>query len=293
MENKEKLFEYVTNQNDSFDIDYVKRVEKSIQKTFKKEIWRKFTKAINDFHLIEDGDSIAVCVSGGKDSMLLCKLFQELKKHGINNFTVKFLAMNPGYDEKNLINIKKNASALDIPLYIFKSDIFDVVDKNKMMGSPCYFCARMRRGHLYKYAKELSCNKIALGHHFDDVIETTLMSILYSGQFQTMMPKIKSKNFSGMELIRPLYYVHEDDIIRWKNYNNLTFINCACRLTENMEESFNKATKRLETKNIIKMLEKENPIVKKNIFKSAMNVTLPMVLSYKTKDNVKSFLDDY
>ncbi len=278
---------------EGYDIEYVQRVEKSIQKTFKKEIWRQFTKAINDFKLIEDGDRIAVCVSGGKDSMLTCKLFQELKKHGINNFSVKFLAMDPGYDEKNLLTIKENAKKLNIPLYIFKSNIFDMVDSNKYKGSPCYFCARMRRGHLYKFAKELSCNKIALGHHFDDVIETTLMSVLYSGQFQTMMPKLKSKNYPGMELIRPLYYVHEDDIIRWKNYNNLQFINCACRLTEGLDMDFKKATKRAVTKEIINNLEKDNPIVKKNIFRSAMNVTLPMVLGYKTKDETKSFLDDY
>ena len=202
-----------------------KDIELSIIKKFKKKIWRPFTKAINEYELIEDGDKIAVCISGGKDSMLMAKLFQELERHGKKNFDVVFLSMDPGYNESNRLRIEDNAKHLNVPIQFFESDIFDAV--STVEDSPCYLCARMRRGHLYNRAKELGCNKIALGHHFDDVIETILMGMLYSGQFQTMMPKLHSTNFEGMELIRPLYCVHEDSIIRWMNYNGLEFIRCA------------------------------------------------------------------
>ena len=213
------------------NLDRCSEIERSIVKKFRKEIWRKFTKAINEYELIQDGDKIAVCISGGKDSMLMAKLFQELLKHGKANFELVFLVMNPGYNEDNWKIIQDNAKLLGIPLTVFESDIFDTVATIEQ--NPCYLCARMRRGHLYAQAKALGCNKIALGHHFDDVIETILMGMLYSGKIETMMPKLHSQNFEGMELIRPMYLIKEDAVKAWRDYNGLQFIQCACRFTEN------------------------------------------------------------
>lgn len=267
-------------------------VERSIIKKFKKEIWRKFTKAINEYEMIQDGDRIAVCISGGKDSMLMAKLFQELERHGKKNFELVFLVMNPGYNEANYRLILENARLLQVPVTVFSSEIFDIVADEG--DSPCYLCARMRRGYLYSKAKELGCNKIALGHHFDDVIETIVMGMLYGAQIQTMMPKLHSTNFEGMELIRPLYLVREDDIIRWMNYNGLKFIRCACRFTENLAKGeTEKGSKRFEVKQLIKELKKTNPYIEMNIFRSMENVNLSTVIAYK-KDGVKHhFLEEY
>lgn len=265
-------------------------VEKSIIKKFKKDIWRKFTKAINEYEMIKDGDKIAVCISGGKDSMLMAKLFQELERHGRKNFDVVFLVMNPGYNDVNYQNIVNNAKFLNVPITVFQSEIFDVVaDEN---DSPCYLCARMRRGYLYSKAKELGCNKIALGHHFDDVIETILMGMLYGAQVQTMMPKLHSTNFEGMELIRPLYLIREADIIHWMNYNHLHFIQCACRVTESRARG-EEGSKRAEIKDLIKELKKTNPFVEKNIFRSVENVNVDTVVAYKQNGVKHHFLDDY
>lgn len=270
-----------------------KDVERSIVKKFRKEIWRKFTKAVNEYELIQDGDKIAVCISGGKDSMLMAKLFQEILRHGQKNFDVTYLVMNPGYNERNFEQIRYNAGLLDVPITVFDSPIFDIVAEEE--DSPCYLCARMRRGYLYNQAREFGCNKIALGHHFDDVIETILMGMLYGGQVQTMMPKLHSTNFQGMELIRPLYLIREDDIIRWRNYNELQFIRCACRLTEQsgMCGGMEKGSKRDEIKLLIRQLRKQNPFIEKNIFRSVENVNLSTIIAYK-KDGVKHhFLDTY
>lgn len=265
-------------------------IEKSIIKKFRKEIWSKFIKAIKDFGLICDKDSIAVCISGGKDSFLLAKCIQEIKKHGKIDFDVKFICMNPGYNEENLNMIKENASKLNIDLNIFESPIFDVVDKQEK--SPCYLCARMRRGYLYNKAKELGCNKIALGHHFDDVVETILMSTFYASDYKTMLPILNSTNFKGMKLIRPLYYVKENDIIRWVNYNNLKFINCACKFTSKNNE-VNNNSKRKEIKELLKELKKVNPNIDSNIMKSTFNVNLNTLIGYTDKSgNYKSFLDN-
>ncbi|MDO5383140.1 MAG: ATP-binding protein [Eubacteriales bacterium] len=271
----------------------VKDIERSIVKKFRKPIWRKFTQALNEYELIKDGDKIAVCISGGKDSMLMAKLFQELKKHGRNNFELVFLVMNPGYNDLNYQVIVNNAETLDIPITVFKTEIFDTVAD--IEESPCYLCARMRRGYLYSKAKELGCNKIALGHHYDDVIETILMGMLYGAQIQTMMPKLHSTNFEGMELIRPMYLIREADIIHWKEYNKLEFIQCACRLTESCAScgGTEKGSKRAEIKQLIKDLTKVSPYIEKNIFRSVENVNLETVIAYK-KDGVKHvFLDDY
>jgi tRNA(Ile)-lysidine synthase TilS/MesJ/rhodanese-related sulfurtransferase len=273
--------------------DRAKDVERSIIKKFRKEIWRKFTKAINEYELIRDGDRIAVCISGGKDSMLMAKLFQELLRHGKKNFELVFLVMNPGYNEINYQTILDNAKLLQVPITVFRSEIFDTVAD--IADSPCYLCARMRRGHLYSKAKELGCNKIALGHHFDDVIETILMGMLYGAQVQTMMPKLHSTNFEGMELIRPLYLIREEDIIHWMNYNGLHFIQCACRFTENCAScgGTEKGSKRAEIKELIKELSKKNSCIEKNIFRSVENVNLNTVIGYK-KDGVRHhFLEDY
>lgn len=268
-------------------------VEQSLRKRFKKTIWSKFAKAVNTYELIKPGDHIAVCISGGKDSMLMAKCFQEIKRHNKFEFEVEYLVMDPGYSPENRKVIENNAKKLNVPIKIFESDIFESVyhvDK-----SPCYLCARMRRGHLYNYAKELGCNKIALGHHYDDVIETILMGMLYGAQVQTMMPKLHSTNFEGMELIRPLYLVREDEIKAWRDYNHLHFIQCACKVTDtcttcNNEEN---ASKRLEIKELIKTLKETNPYVEGNIFKSVENVNLNTVVAYK-KDGVKhSFLEHY
>ncbi len=264
--------------------------QKSIIKKFRKEIWSKFIKAIKDFGLICDGDNIAVCISGGKDSFLLAKCMQEIKKHGKIDFDVKFICMNPGYNEENLNMIKENANKLNIDLNIFESPIFDIVDKQEK--SPCYLCARMRRGYLYNKAKELGCNKIALGHHFDDVVETILLSTFYASDYKTMLPILNSTNFEGMKLIRPLYYVKENDIIRWVNYNNLKFINCACKFTEKNND-VNKNSKRKEIKELLKELRKVNPNIDNNIMKSTFNVNLNTIIGYTDKNgNYKSFLDN-
>lgn len=267
-------------------------VEYSLRKKFKKKIWCKFTKAINTYELVKEGDNIAVCISGGKDSMLMAKLFQELKLHHKFPFEVKFLVMDPGYNKANRELIEKNAAQLAIPIHIFESDIFESV--THIEKSPCYLCARMRRGYLYSYAKELGCNKIALGHHYDDVIETILMGMLYGAQIQTMMPKLHSTNFEGMELIRPLYLVREEDIKAWRDYNHLQFLQCACRFTEACaKQEEENLSKRMEIKELIRTLKKTNPFVEGNIFKSVENVGLNTVVAYK-KDGVKHhFLDDY
>lgn len=271
----------------------VKEIERSIVKKFRKPIWRKFTQALNEYDLIQDGDKIAVCISGGKDSMLMAKLFQELKRHGKNNFELVFLVMNPGYNDLNYNVILNNAKILDIPITVFKTEIFDtVVD---ITESPCYLCARMRRGYLYSKAKELGCNKIALGHHYDDVIETILMGMLYGAQVQTMMPKLHSTNFEGMELIRPMYLIREADIIHWKEYNNLEFIQCACRFTEGCAScgGTGKGSKRAEIKQLIKDLTKVSQYIEKNIFRSVENVNIDTVIAYKKKGQRHSFLDEY
>lgn len=268
-------------------------VEKSLRKKFKKAIWSKFTKAINTYELVKPGDKIAVCISGGKDSMLMAKCFQDLKRFSKFEFDVKFLVMDPGYSEANRKVIENNAKILHVPITIFESNIFDSV--YHIEKSPCYLCARMRRGHLYNFARELGCNKIALGHHYDDVIETILMGMLYGAQVQTMMPKLHSTNFEGMELIRPLYLVREDDIKAWRDYNDLKFIQCACKFTDTCTTCDNEETrsKRLEIKNLIHDLKKTNPFIEGNIFKSVENVNLDTVIAYK-KDGVKHhFLEHY
>ena len=273
--------------------DRCKDVERSIVKKFRKEIWRKFTKAINEYELIQDGDKIAVCISGGKDSMLMAKLFQELERHGRKNFEVVYLVMNPGYNELNYQTILNNAKLLEVPITIFKTEIFDTVAD--ITDSPCYLCARMRRGYLYSKAKELGCNKIALGHHFDDVIETILMGMLYGAQVQTMMPKLHSTNFEGMELIRPLYLIREEDIIKWMHYNELHFIQCACRFTESCAScgGTEKGSKRAEIKELIRELKQRSPHIEKNIFRSVENVNLSTVIAYKEKGVKHHFLDSY
>ena len=270
-----------------------KEVEQSLRKKFKKKIWSKFTKAINTYELVKPGDKIAVCISGGKDPMLMAKCFQELKVHNKFDFEVKFLVMDPGYSPENRKVIEDNAKKLNIPITIFESDIFESVFN--VEKSPCYLCARMRRGHLYHFAKDMGCNKIALGHHYDDVIETILMGMLYSGQIQTMMPKLHSTNFEGMELIRPLYLVREDDIKAWRDYNDLHFIQCACKFTDTCTTCNNEEnqSKRIEIKNLISELKKTNRFVEGNIFKSVENVNLNTIVAYK-KDGVKhNFLDTY
>ncbi|WP_022775150.1 tRNA 2-thiocytidine biosynthesis TtcA family protein [Butyrivibrio sp. AE2015] len=272
-----------------------KEIERSIIKKFRPELWSQFTKAINTYELIQDGDKIAVCISGGKDSMLMAKLFQELSRHGKKNFEVEYLVMNPGYNDVNYENILNNARIMQVPITVFESDIFQVVDK-EITGSPCYLCARMRRGALYSKAKELGCNKIALGHHYDDVITTILMGMLYGGQIQTMMPKLHSTNFEGMELIRPLYLIREEDIIKWMNYNNLKFINCACRMTERLADSEDASTvsKRAEVKELIMELRNKSPYIEANIFKSVENVHLNALIAYKTPDGKRHhFLNNY
>ena len=270
----------------------IREIERSIIKKFRKPIWRRFTKAINEYELIKDGDKIAVCISGGKDSMLMAKLFQELARHGKKNFEVVFLVMNPGYNEANYQLILENSRTLGIPITVFQSEIFDVVAGEE--SSPCYLCARMRRGYLYSRAKELGCNKIALGHHYDDVIETILMGMLYGAQIQTMMPKLHSTNFEGMELIRPMYLIREEDIIHWANYNGLRFLRCACRFTEQCaDEETDKSSKRAEVKELIHNLAQKDPVIEFNIFKSVENVNVNTVVAYK-KDGVKHhFLETY
>lgn len=269
-----------------------REIEKSIIKKYRKEIWSRFVRAIKDYELINEGDKIMVCISGGKDSFLLAKCMQEIKRHGQVDFDVKYVCMNPGYSEKNLLMIMENAKTLNIPLEIFNSDVFEVAEK-LAEENPCYMCARMRRGFLYSKAQELGCNKIALGHHFDDVVETTLLSMFYGSEIKTMMPKLHSDNFDGLELIRPLYLVKERDIINWRNSNNLTFLNCACKFTERVSIEGDKVSKRKEIKELIKKLREVNPNIDSNIFKSMDNVNLSCVLGTKRNGEYRSFLEDY
>mgnify|MGYP003372207246 CR=1 FL=1 len=267
-------------------------IERSIIKKFRKSIWCKFTNAVNEYALIQPGDRIAVCISGGKDSMLCAKLLQEIKRHGKFDFGLEFIVMDPGYNERNRWQIEENARILNIPIRIFETEIFSVVEN--IEDSPCYLCARMRRGYLYNYAKQLGCNKIALGHHFDDVIETTLMSLLYSGQMKSMMPKLHSSNFPGMELIRPMYLIKEADIIAWKNYNDLTFIQCACRFTENVAmEDPNTSSKRQEMKELIERLRNVSPFIDSNIFRGSHNVKLDTMIGWEHQGVKHSFLEYY
>ena len=266
-------------------------IERSIIKKFRKDIWAKFVKAVIEYKLIEENDKIMVCISGGKDSFLLAKCIEEIKKHGKFDFEVHYVCMNPGYNEKNRELILSNAKTMNVNLEMFDSDIFDIV--KDVDRSPCYLCARMRRGCLYAKAKELGCNKIALGHHFDDVIETTLLSMFYGAELKTMMPKLHSENFEGLELIRPLYLVKEDDIIAWAKYNGLKFLNCACRFTE---ENYNKDetnSKRLEMKRLIKELKENNPNIDYNVFKALDNINMNCILGWKDDKKYHSFLDEY
>ena len=268
-------------------------VEQSIRKNFRKKIWRMFAKAINTYDLVKEGDKIAVCISGGKDSMLMAKLFQELKRHNKFPFELVYLVMDPGYSVENRDVIENNARKLNIPITVFETQIFESV--YNVEKYPCYLCARMRRGYLYKKAKELGCNKIALGHHYDDVIETILMGMLYGGQVQTMMPKLHSTNYEGMELIRPLYLIREAEIKHWRDYNKLNFIQCACRFTDTCTSCnpSNTGSKRQEIKQLIAQLKKINPQIESNIFRSVENVNLNTIISYKKDDYQHSFLDDY
>lgn len=269
-----------------------KDIEKSIIKKYRKEIWAKFIEAVKTYELIQDNDKIMVCISGGKDSFLLAKCIQELKRHGKIKFEAKYVVMDPGYNEYNRKYIEDNARILNIPIEIFESDIFDVVSTIDSK-SPCYLCAKMRRGYLYNKAKEIGCNKIALGHHFDDVIETTLLSMFYGAEIKTMMPKLHSDNYEGLELIRPLYLVKEGAIISWRNYNELTFINCACRFTEGCSLINDGTSKRKEMKELIKKMRQINREIDHNIFKSMDNVNLNCVLGTKKNGEYKSFLDEY
>lgn len=269
------------------------QVELSIRKKFHKCIFSKFAKALNEYQLLKEGDKVAVCISGGKDSMLMAKCFQEILRHRKFYFELVFLTMDPGYHKDHRKMIEQNAELLGIPLTIFETQIFDAVDQ--IEKSPCYLCARMRRGYLYSKARELGCNKIALGHHYDDVIETILMGMLYSGQIQTMMPKLHSTNFPGMELIRPLYLVREDDIKHWRDYNGLYFLQCACHFTDiytnyNNEEV---SSKRQEVKQLIRELKMTNPYIEMNIFKSVENINLNTVIAYKQNGEKHYFLDEY
>ena len=274
--------------------DKRERAEESIRKKYHKQLFSPFAKACKIYRLIEEGDHIAVCISGGKDSMLMAKLFQEIKRHRQKEFELTFLVMDPGYNSENRAQIESNAETLGIPITIFESTIFDAVDT--IDKNPCYLCARMRRGYLYKRAQELGCNKIALGHHYDDVIETILMGMLHSGQIQTMMPKLHSTNFEGMELIRPMYLVREADICAWRDYNELRFLRCACHFTETCatwHEDGTSSSKRLETKKLIAELKKTNPFVEFNIFKSVENVNVDTVIEYKQDGVRHNFLDEY
>ena len=266
------------------------KVEQSILRRFRGEIWRKFTRGVKEYRLIEEGDRIAVCISGGKDSMLLAKCMQELCRHGEKAFSLEFITMDPGYRPENRAKIEENAKRLGIPIRFFSSDIFAVVENVRQ--SPCYLCARMRRGYLYHFAQELGCNKIALGHHFDDVVETILMSTLYAAEFRTMMPKLKSKNFPGMELIRPLYLVPERNIVSWARYHGLEFLQCACRFTENAANGQG-SSKRQEIKRLIAELRRQNPNVDQNLFRSVHNVNLRTLIGWRDGEERVCFLDRY
>lgn len=267
-----------------------KEIEQSIIKKYRKTIWKNFVKAIKEYQLIGENDHIAVCISGGKDSFLMAKCFEEIQKHGKYHFQISFICMDPGYQEKHLQLIQENASHLNIPLHIFKTDVFQVSEILNQ-EHPCYLCARMRRGYLYDYAKKLGCNKIALGHHFDDVIETILLSIFYSGETKVMMPKLTSTNFEGMQLIRPLYFIREKDILSWQENSQLTFLNCACTFTQ--KEEYKKKSKRQEIKELIKTLKKTNPFIEKNIFQAVNNVNLKTLISYQDEEGLHSFLDKF
>lgn len=265
-------------------------IERSLNKKFRKQLWRPFILAVKRYQLVEAGDKIAVCISGGKDSMLLAKLMQELHRHSDVPFDLVFLVMDPGYNEMNRQKIESNAALLQVPVTIFETDIFAVADKTDQ--SPCYLCARMRRGHLYSEAKKRGCNKIALGHHFSDVIETTVMGMFYGSQLQAMPPKLRSRNFEGMELIRPLYCVHEEDIVAWKRYNDLEFIQCACRLTEGLALGTH-SSKRQEIKNLIRQLREGNPNIEKSIFSSIHSLCLDTMAGYKSLGREVSFAEHY
>ena len=274
------------------ELDEKTVIERSIIKKYRKTIWNNFIGAVKEYELISAGDKIAVCISGGKDSMLMAKCFQQLQKFSDVPFSVVFMVMDPGYNKENRDLIIANSQKLGIEIDMFESDIFDIA--NSSGGSPCYLCARMRRGCLYSHAKAIGCNKIALGHHFNDVIETVLMSMMYSSEIKTMLPKLKATNFEGMELIRPLYKVKEQDIISWANYNNLHFLQCACRFTEKSEE-FEDLSKRREIKNLIAEIKKKNPHVDDNIFRSIHNVNLATLPAYRDRDGgaLHSFLEKY
>jgi len=275
------------------ELDRTLEIERTIIKNYRPKLWAPFIKALKEFELIEENDHICVCISGGKDSMLLAKLFQELKKHSDFSFDVTYMVMNPGYNKENLDMILKNLDILKIDAVIKETNIFEIA--NNTIKNPCYLCARMRRGALYRLAKDMGCNKIALGHHFDDVIETTIMGLLNNGEYQTMLPKLHSDNYKGMELIRPMYFIREKDIINWANKNNLEFIRCACRFTEEFKNSDDHIgqSKRQETKMLIKELELKNPSVPKNIYKGLINVNINKLLGYKSNGEIHSFLEHY
>ena len=273
-------------------MEQYKEIERSIIKKFRKEIWSKFVKAVIEYELIKENDNIMVCISGGKDSFLLAKCIEELIRHGKVNFNAKYVAMNPGYNQENYDKIVENAKLLNIPIEIFESDVFNVATKLNE-ENPCYMCARMRRGYLYSKAKELGCNKIALGHHFDDVIETTLLSMFYGAEIKTMMPKLHSDNYEGLELIRPLYLVKESAIVAWRDFNELTFLNCACKFTEKLELDEIGISKRLEIKKLIKKLRDEKKNIDNNIFTALNNINMNCILGYKKDKKYTSFLDDY
>ena len=269
------------------------KIERSIITKYRKELWTPFMTAVKRYELIAPGDKIAVCISGGKDSMLMAKLMQQLQRHSEVPFDVVYLVMDPGYNAINRRKIESNAQLLELPITIFETNIFEVA--NSAESNPCYLCARMRRGHLYARARELGCNKIALGHHFSDVIETTVMGMFYGAQLQAMMPKLHSKNFPGMELIRPMYCIHEDDILAWKRYNDLEFIQCACRFTENctMCDNGGGGSKRQEVKRLIRRLKRDNPDIEKSIFSAIHAVSLDTFPGYKTRGEEHSFLETY
>ena len=275
------------------ELEPYQNIERSIIKKFRKEIWRPFIEAVQRYELVNEGDKIAVCISGGKDSMLMAKLMQELQRHSKVKFELVFLVMDPGYNEINRQKIESNAELLHIPITVFETDVFAVANTSEK--NPCYLCARMRRGYLYSKAKELGCNKIALGHHFNDVIETTVMAMFYGAQLQAMLPKLHSSNFEGMELIRPMYCIHEEDIIRWKNAHGLEFIQCACRFTENCAASEDGSgnSKRQEVKILLRRLRRDNPNIERSIFNSIHAVNLDMMPGYKSDGVLHSFLDDY
>lgn len=277
----------------SRELEIYERVERSIIKKYRKELWNPFIRAVKRYELIQPGDRIAACISGGKDSMLMAKLLQMLQRFSSVPFELVFLVMDPGYNELNRRKIESNATLLNIPITVFETNIFAVA--NSTDRSPCYLCAKMRRGHLYSKAKELGCNKIALGHHFSDVIETTVIGMFYGSQLQAMIPKLHSQNFEGMDLIRPMYCIHEDDILAWKRYNELEFIQCACRFTENctMCDNGGGGSKRQEIKTLIRRLKRDNPNIEKSIFNSIHSVSLDTFPGYKTKGEEHSFLENY